>query len=269
MQDPWLNLLAVPLRPQRPLLAACLRAREAHLASRREAAEARASAIARCTARIDAARAEVFAANTGIVTARMTELEREWRTLSRPDLEGGLMDLWARIAPAAWIDQKRWRDSAPVARLEAAVALASDPEGVEVAEQSARALATALRAAGGDVSPRVRWQAFASDVTLAPLLDRALSRALHAFSTDTVRERVIARARVLEERVITAGNVAQPERPVLVQSLALAAFLDFVWRGTACPAEENPTTHLRAIWKTGYFVAAADENGVVLTFPEV
>src|SRR6187549_1515597 len=109
MRDAWLHLLDSVLRPGRPRLERCLRERERHLEAQRAVAEDRARAIARCEARIETARARVFANNDGIVTSWMTELEREWRRLARRDPERGLMDLWARVAPPAWIDRKRWR----------------------------------------------------------------------------------------------------------------------------------------------------------------
>jgi hypothetical protein len=118
MRDSWLRLIDGVLRPARPRLEGCLRERERHLETRRSFEEARARAIAQCEARIEAARAQVLAANDGVVTSRMTELEREWRRLSRPDPDAGLMDLWARVAPPAWIDRKRWRDAAAASRLE-------------------------------------------------------------------------------------------------------------------------------------------------------
>src|SRR4051794_21316085 len=113
MSASWLDLPAFLLRPERPDLSRCLSAREEHLESRGLAAEARRSAITACERRIESARADVFAADNGVVGARMTELEREWRRLSKVDPEAGLMELWARIAPPSWIDRKRWRDSAP------------------------------------------------------------------------------------------------------------------------------------------------------------
>jgi SAM-dependent methyltransferase len=48
-----------------------------------EGPETRAQAIADCVRRIEDARAAVLATNDGVVTARMTDLEREWLTLVR------------------------------------------------------------------------------------------------------------------------------------------------------------------------------------------
>jgi SAM-dependent methyltransferase len=61
--------------------------RSSHAASgwlqKYEGADTRAQALADCERRIEDARAAVLAANDGVVTARMTTLEREWRTLAQ------------------------------------------------------------------------------------------------------------------------------------------------------------------------------------------
>ena len=88
MRDSWLGLVDAMFCPERPHLERCLRERDHHLAARRLVDEERARAIARCEARIEEARADVFAANDGVVTARMTDLEREWRMLARGDTPG-------------------------------------------------------------------------------------------------------------------------------------------------------------------------------------
>src|SRR5262245_39454376 len=121
MREPWLKLVDGVLRPVRPRLEFCVRERERYIAERQVAADQRTRAVAACVARIEAARAEVFAAGDGVVSTRMTALEREWRALSRSDDDGTLMDLWARIAPSTWIDRKRWRDADPASRVDAAV----------------------------------------------------------------------------------------------------------------------------------------------------
>src|SRR4051812_857353 len=104
MQGTWLEIVDRMLRPERPALDRCLREREQHLAEGQRRSAARAQAVAHCEQRINDARSAVFAASDGVVGSQMTALEREWRRLSRPDPEAGLMDLWARIAPAAWLD---------------------------------------------------------------------------------------------------------------------------------------------------------------------
>src|SRR5450432_1499541 len=131
MGDTWTEILDRVRRPARPHLELCMRERERHSAARQRLAEERARQIARCVQSINALRNAAFASNDGVVTRRMTELEREWRRLTREDPDAGLMDLWARIAPPAWVDRKKWRDSAPAARLDAAIALAADAENVD------------------------------------------------------------------------------------------------------------------------------------------
>jgi hypothetical protein len=156
VRDSWLKLVDSVLRPARPHLARCLLERERHLAARRLFAEERAGAITKCEARIESERAQVLAANDGVIRSRMTDLEREWRTLSRSDPEDGLMDLWARIAPVSWIDRKPWRDCAPAERLDVAIALAADVDGVEVAESAVGSLRVALAAWGTSMGSPAR-----------------------------------------------------------------------------------------------------------------
>jgi hypothetical protein len=47
--------------------------------------EQRKRAMADCERRINEARATVLARNDGVVTAQMTDLEREWLTLARAE----------------------------------------------------------------------------------------------------------------------------------------------------------------------------------------
>lgn len=54
--------------------------------------------MASCERRIDDARARVFEADDGVVGRQMTDLERQWRKLSSPDPEAGLMDLRTCVA---------------------------------------------------------------------------------------------------------------------------------------------------------------------------
>ena len=268
MRDGWLKVVEAVGRPLRPRLDVCLAARDAHVESRRAAADMRARAIAQCTARIEAARAEVFAANTGVVTARMTELEREWRMLSRVDLDGGLMDLWARIAPATWIDRKGWRHSAPAARLEAVVALASDPQGVEAAEAAAATLRSALIPYDISLPARVLWHPSSEDFAgIDSLLASPRSSALRALSTHGDVRPALARAQETEQDVRAAANARFPERGALAHGIAHAAFVDFIWHASGLPAEENPTTSLKALWSAGYGLARIDTDNVTLTFP--
>jgi hypothetical protein len=256
MRDSWLRLVGSVLRPARPRLLPCLQERERHLDAQRLFAERRAREVAACEARIEAIRAEVFAANDGVVTSRMTDLEREWRRLTRVDLDAGLMDLWARIVPSAWIDRKPWRDADPAARLDLAIALAADVEGVEAVE----AAIGALRASGTKVGARVRWRTFERDFEGTPEL---LATALHA-----ARERVSAsaldRARHLERDVHEAALVRFPERPTLARALSHAAFVECVCGLAGRP---NPVTSLRDLWRAGYALSALDASGVTVEVP--
>jgi hypothetical protein len=134
--------LTAPNLPKRPRLALCIEEsdRQRALVVEKRNAELRA-----CEARIEAARAEVFAAKDGVVGNRMTELEREWRRINRGDREGELMNLWAAIAPPTWIDRKRWRDAPIDQQRDVAIALASDVDGVEAAEAAAIEMTEARR----------------------------------------------------------------------------------------------------------------------------
>jgi hypothetical protein len=268
MRVSWLTLVDSVLRPARPGLERCLRARDEHLITRRPFSEERARAIARCERRIETARAAVFAANDGVVPARMTELEREWRLLSRPDPDGALMDLWARIAPTSWIDRKPWRDSHPAARLDAAVALAADPEGVEAAEVAVRSLSAALERWGVRIGARVRWRAFERDADcVEEMLAHPLRAAREALSRSDEEDVIVARAERIEREVHDAALARLEGRPMLARGIARAAFADFVFRAAALRDEPNPVDALRALWATGYTMSSAGASGVTLEIP--
>jgi hypothetical protein len=270
MRDSWLGLVNSVLRPARPHLERCLQERGQHLAARRLFVDARLHAIANCERRIETARAAVLAANDGIVASHMTNLEREWRRLSRRDPDAGLMDLWARIAPASWMDRKRWRDSDGAAQLDAAIALAADVDGVEAAESATRALRVALAAWGYPIGPRIRWRSFerdsdrTSELLAEPL--RAAGEALDALDTRPV---VLERAQLLERDVQEAVLGRFPDRPLLARSIARAAFVDFVWRAAAIGDRPNPTSSLRALWETGYAISDIGISSVTLEIPRL
>lgn len=251
MRDSWLQLVDSVLRPARPERERCLREREPHLAARRIVAEERARAMRSCEADIEGLRAAVFAAKSGAVPRRMTELEREWGRLSRADADAGMMDLWARIAPPAWLDRKRWRDSEPSARVDAALALAADVAGVEAAESAALALRDALAASGTTIGARLRWRAFEQDVDVTSAL----------LGRPAVTSSVVERATGLEEAVHEALLARFPERPLLARSVAHAAFVDGATRGT------NVLTALRTLWSSGYVLSAIGEDGMILELP--
>lgn len=268
MRDSWLTLVDCVLRPRRPDLERCLRERERHLASRHLVAEERARAIAACERRIEAARAAVFAANDGIVTERMTALEREWRMLSRRDPDAGLMDLWARIAPASWIDRKPWRGSDAVAQLDSAIALAADVGGVEAAEAAIGSLRVALQAWGIEIGSRLRWRASEHDSDcITELLAEPLRAAREAVSTSDANPVVLERARDLERAVHEAARARFPERPMLARGLAHAAFVDFMWRAAGLGDRPNPVASLRELWQTGYVLSTVDASGVTVEIP--
>ena len=268
MRDSWLKLVDAVLRPSRPHLDRCAGERERHLAARRVVAEGRTRALANCQTRIESIRAEVFAANDGVVTLRMTDLEREWRSLSRLDPDGGLMDLWARVAPVSWIDRKRWRDSDPDAQLDAAIALAADVEGVEAAESAIDSLRVACAAWGTPIGPRIRWRSFDHDFErTAELLAGPLGAACEALTARGVGSVVLERADLLEKEVHEAARVRFPERTALARGLAHAAFVDCVVRAASLAGRPNPVTSLCALWNAGYVLAAIDATGVTIEIP--
>lgn len=270
MRDFWLKLVAGVLRPVRPRLEACLRERDRHLEASRILAEERARAIARSVARIETLRAEVFAAKDGVVTPQMTESEREWRWLSRPDPDGELMDFWARIAPRSWIDRKRWRDSDAVARVDAAALLASDVEAIEAAEAAVDALRVALAAWGTPIGARVRWRSFERDFEGIPeLLAKPLRAARDALSSRDGASVALERAEQLERAVLESAKARFPERALLARGLAHAAFVDYVWRAASLAERPNPVAPLCDLWKTGYLLSTVDGHDVVIELPRV
>jgi hypothetical protein len=270
VRDSWLKLVGVVLRPARPHLESCLREREWHLAAERRLVERRARALADCQARIESLRATVFAANDGVVTSRMTDLEREWRAISRSDLDGRLMDLWARVAPRAWLDRKLWRDSEPAEQLDAALALAADPEGVDAAESAIGALRAALAPWGIRIGARIQWRSFDADFDrMAELLSEPLHAAFAALSVRGMESVVNEHAGRLGRAVEEAAGVRFPERPVLVRSLAHAAFVDCVFDAASPLGHPNPVTALRDFWGAGYAFSAIDTSGVTVEIPRL
>ncbi|HWZ88100.1 MAG TPA: hypothetical protein VNW92_04600 [Polyangiaceae bacterium] len=270
MRDSWLQLVGSVLHPARPNLERCLREREPHLAAERRFSDERARATAHCRASIESLRAQVFAEQDGVVPARMTELEREWRALSRSDRDGRLMDLWARIAPASWIDRKRWRDSEPASQLDAALALAADVAGVEAAENALGSLRVALAAWGVAIGPRVRWRWLKQDFPrTAELLTEPLREACEALAARGVQAVVLERAQQLEREVHEAAHARFPERTVLIRALAHVAFVDFIWRAAALGERPNPVTPVRELWITGYVLSDVDASGIAVEIPSL
>jgi hypothetical protein len=267
MRDSWLRLVDSILRPARPHLERCLQERERHLTARRQFSEERSRAIADCERRIESARADVFAANNGVIGWRMGALEREWRLLSRPDPDAGLMDLWARIAPARWIDRKRWRDSDAADRLGAAVHLAADPAGVEAAESAVRSLHVALLPWGAPIGSRARWRSFGGDSDpITELLPLPLRAAREAVSRSDAEPVILERARRLDDEVREATLARFPDRPMLARGLGHAAFVDFLFRAARFTDghRPNPVESLRELWATGYVLTTFDTFGATL-----
>ncbi len=267
MRDPWPEILDCVLRPARPHLARCLIERDRHVSVRRRLADDRARAVAACEHRIHVARAAVFAANDGVVGSHMTDLEREWRTLARPDPEAGLMDLWARLVPTSSIDRKRWRAGPTAGWLDAAIGFAADLENVESAERAVDALREALAVYGTAVGTRVRWRPLGTDVGCAvALLANALDAARDA-CPPRHRAAILDRAHELEHRVRDAALARWPDRPRLALDLAHAASVDAVCHAASIDGSANPVTALRSLWKTGYLLAEVNASEVVLEFP--
>jgi len=263
MRGSWQKVVDSVLRPARPHLERCRAEREGHLAARRLFAEERARALGNCRERIERARAAVFAANDGIIPAGMTDLEREWRKLSRPDPDRGLMDLWARIAPAHWMDRKRWRDSDAALRLDAAIALAADVKGVEAAESAIASLRAALSPWGAPFGSRVRWRLLEQDSEHCSALFAEPLRAARQDAPAVVLER----AARFERDVHEAALMRFPERPLLARDLAHAAFVDCVWHGAELADLPNPVRPLCELWKTGYVLSTIDASGVTIGIP--
>ncbi len=269
----WLDLLDSVLRPARPHLERCTREADAHVALRRQVAETRARAVADCERRIERARATVFSANDGVVSLNMTELEREWRRLARWNDDDGVIDLWARIAPRSWIDRKRWRDGQRERRVELAVALAADPDGVEGAEAAVSELRAVLAPWGVDVGPRVRWRALdgEEDGVVEELLAAPLAAFREHLATSDASSVVVERAEQLERAVEGAARTRFPAREGLAKAIARAALVDRLWRAAidlrVTPASRSPAAPLRALWRTGYTLGPVTPASVALLAP--
>jgi hypothetical protein len=244
----WLELVRERvLSPRRLDLARCEGERGPYLEARRIKSEERTRAKIHCERRIDALRAEVFAAQDGVVTARMTALEREWRQLSRAaerDREGALMDLWARVAPREWIDRKRWRDTAPALQLDAVIALASDVDGVNNAEAAITTLIP---------KSRIRWR----------MSDE------HDFehTSDLLKSADPDR---IDNQVYAAALERFPKRGTLARAIAHTAFVSNAVSNPGSNAgSSNERAHaLHALWSTGYVISSIDgDNNVTLEIP--
>jgi hypothetical protein len=237
MSDVWLDLTGILLRPARPRLARCMAERERHVAERKRVADERLRAISACERRIELARAAVFAASDGVVGAKMTDLEREWRSLAKVDPDGGVMDLWARIAPPEWHDRKLWRDGPAIDRVDLAVALASDVQGIQDAETAVGRLRAAYAKEGFEIEERISWRFFDHDRALFVTTFREPPPRIR----EDVRDAVLARF---------------SDRPLLARDVGYLA----TQKGDAVEA-------VRALWRTGYGIQSLDARGVTLEIP--
>lgn len=268
VRDRWREIVDSLLRPSRPELTRCLEARAAHRAARAAQEEARARMLADCVARIESARAEVFASGNGVVSKRMTELEREWRVLSRVDADAGMMQLWARMAPPSWIDRKLWRGNATAAQLDVAVGLAADPAGVDAVSVCVLALQEWNKRWGVAIGPRVAFRPFEGDGSVATaLLAPARQVAERALAAQDYA--VVARERAdrVEAEIRDAVLARFPSRPGLAADVAGAAFVEAVWRAASQGQSHDPTTPFAIIWRAGYSLACANESGVSIEVP--
>ncbi len=266
--EAWLTLPGRLLTPARPDRERCVREGELHREARRLVDKERAAALAACVARIESARAAVFAADDGAVPRLMTDLEREWRTLSRKDPDGGLMDLWARITPSRWHDRKRWRGNPPWSRHEVAIALAADIAGVEAAEAAVATFRSALAAWGVTLGARIHWRATVSESECAAgLRVQPLSRVAQALVGQQAKTAAHPASEPIE-RVVEAAVLARwPGRPLLAEGIARAAGVDALVRAAAPADRPNPVTPLFDLWSTGYALVGADDSGVTLEAP--
>ena len=288
MPASWNELVDSMLQPARPLLSQCRARAEAHGISERRASQRRDRELADCQKRIETARAAIFKAGDGVVGARMTALEREWLAHQRAERspEERALELWNEMAPRRWAGRLRSPFTGdPTADLEAAVMLASDPEGVERAESCGLRLAAALSTWGFEVRAAVRWRV-ASDPVIETRAEQLLAGPLSALTaalTSTYgAEALVARAHRIERAVLdaAAGSALLSSREALVTDLALVARVDFLWSACSVEARRVPADHLNAgrafgelenpaaalldLWKTGYLLAALEGDGVAL-----
>lgn len=265
----WPAILDGVLQPKRPRLDLCLAERERHLLELRGLAEARAQALAGCERRINEARQAIFEANDGVVSSLMTELEREWRLLSRRDPDAGLMDFWARVAPPSWIDRKRWRDAPADRRLDVAVALAADVDSVERAEAAVLELRVAVAVHGRQIGERIRYRPFEGDTSVvAALLEESLRVGLEA-CPERHRSRLLERAEEVKQSVQREALVRLQDRPLLAADIAHAALVEHVGRTVSLPSIVAPVHALVRLWETGFVLAEAGSEHVTLEIPSL
>lgn len=286
MPPSWHELIGAVFRPERPRLSQCRARAQAYAARESRSSERRNVELADCRRRIEAARATVFAADDGIVGARMTELEREWITLARADrgARTRILEVWNEIAPPHWRGRLRWDITDDLARdLEAAVTLASDPSGVERAEDCALRFAAALSAWQPPLGSRLTWS-----VAPVPLVEtRAevlLAAPLVAIQSVVAASyggpAILARAFDVERDVLalTSAAPALRDSEPLAADIAFAARVHFLWQvclvdgrevgGRSVTRLDNPVDALRDLWSTGYALGSADCHNLTLVAAE-
>lgn len=268
VSDEWDRILDGVLRPARPERARCLRALDEYQAARDDHMTTRSRALAEIEARIGDARERALAADDGVVTSEMTRLERAWREASRAtpstrDLER----LWARVAPARWLDAPR-RVAGPA---EAVVALCSDPDGVETAEGAVASLRGALRGFQVEIGPRIEWWV-ATELTFAVRAEALLAgpaAALARVATHAATQHAHRRRREVRERLRVPA--VSTRNSSIARELGFLAFASALWADAAprlpgdLAATTDPFGPALAIWGLGYVLTGADASGVVLT----
>lgn len=262
MSEDWDRILAGVLRPARSELDGCKRALDEYAAARADFAQSRMRVLSEIEARLSAARAKVFAAGTGVVSADMTALEREWLTASRetsPELD--LERLWQRVSPERW-RSRRMPDSA-----EAIVTLASDPDGVDEAERTVSELSLALASWGVTVGARVDW-CVARELTFAIRSEELFSApasALTAVATHVETQAAHRRRLAIRDRVQDAS--APTRNSSVARELAFLAFASALWDAAKdrLPDRADAIGPALRLWRLGYALTAADPSGVVLT----
>jgi len=231
---------------------------------------ARHNAIAGCIDRIEALRAEVFAAGTGLVPVEMTELERTYLGLvgeARSADRRAASRLWNDLAPPSW------RTRPAPATVVAVVALTSDPEGVDAAEAAIARLRDAaaawhldLGAAGAPITWRVGDSPLPLEPTagilagpwaeLGAALDDAGLAEARAGREQRIRDRVAEQLREpagVDEAVI--GAVTGAALGALAWAMASEAGLRRADQ-VEVAALADPFAPLLDVWSTGHVPAA-------------
>ena len=259
MVEDWDSIVAGVSTPARPQLERCLSAYRRYQEALTEGFQQRTRTITDVEHRLNAARARVFAAGTGVVPAEVTALEREWLTAARaPGPTRELATLWQQVAPERWIEGGR---SVPPSA-EAIVTLASDPDGVEEAERAASALREALLPSGITVGPKTDWMV-SREVMYIARADQLFS--VPFASIGDVPHDALQRAHRLrnEVRARLGDRRIEARNSSLGREVGWLAFASSVWRELR--TEPAPFEPFLAIYRHGYVPTAVDATGVTLT----